>query len=174
MNLFTRNSPYYHLLKYLLFLLKHLYVYQRFDPKFHNQGIQEYYRTAPPILALSTRRRRLLAAWPGTFTSADRMSVTHWRGSYAPAPTRTSSGGEKLFACSTNVTEISTLLQQPEPLLYFPFYSEYLAKRNVTVHMTSNTSLRTIRQCSKVVRSESGKDRDIELHSILDNYYNIF
>jgi len=23
MNLFTRNSPYYHLLKYLLFLLKH-------------------------------------------------------------------------------------------------------------------------------------------------------
>jgi len=24
MNLFTRNSPYYHLLKYLLFLLKHL------------------------------------------------------------------------------------------------------------------------------------------------------
>ena len=28
MNLFTRNSPYYHLLKYLLFLLKHLiYIY---------------------------------------------------------------------------------------------------------------------------------------------------
>jgi hypothetical protein len=29
MNLFTRNSPYYHLLKYLLFLLKHpVYYYQ--------------------------------------------------------------------------------------------------------------------------------------------------
>ena len=28
MNLFTRNSPYYHLLKYLLFLLKHpVYIY---------------------------------------------------------------------------------------------------------------------------------------------------
>ena len=28
MNLFTRNSPYYHLLKYLLFLLKHIiYIY---------------------------------------------------------------------------------------------------------------------------------------------------
>jgi len=26
MNLFTRNCPYYHLLKYLLFLLKHLYI----------------------------------------------------------------------------------------------------------------------------------------------------
>jgi len=29
MNLFTRNSPYYHLLKYLLFLLKHPVYYFR-------------------------------------------------------------------------------------------------------------------------------------------------
>jgi len=31
MNLFTRNSPYYHLLKYLLFLLKHP-VYTFYNP----------------------------------------------------------------------------------------------------------------------------------------------
>ena len=33
MNLFTRNSPYYHLLKYLLFLLKHpVYIYNMCNP----------------------------------------------------------------------------------------------------------------------------------------------
>jgi len=38
MNLFTRNSPYYHLLKYLLFLLKHP-VYMNYQLKF----IDEYH-----------------------------------------------------------------------------------------------------------------------------------
>jgi len=36
MNVFTRNSPYYHLLKYLLFLLKHP-VYGRFKTIFSSE-----------------------------------------------------------------------------------------------------------------------------------------
>ena len=43
MNLFPRNSPYYHLLKYLLFLLKHpVYIFDHISLKYsHNENVSD-------------------------------------------------------------------------------------------------------------------------------------
>ena len=48
MNLFTRNSPYYHFLKYLLFLLKHpVYEIERFHSRSGRLNKKKKYKFIP-------------------------------------------------------------------------------------------------------------------------------
>jgi len=62
MNLFTRNSPYYHLIKYLLFLLKHP-IYKHTQTHTYMQDTEPLYRYAGDTEPLLSIREKAVARY---------------------------------------------------------------------------------------------------------------